>query len=87
MVGRRLRAEPRLKMTEPSIEWVHLDPAAPDALQIGDVVSADAGGLPIYRIVALEDRQAWVRDEQHSALRLLSIQGLHWKIGGAGAVR
>ncbi len=67
-------------MTEPAVEWVHLDLAAPDALQVGDVVSADAGGLPTYRVVALADQQAWVRDDQ-AAVRLLPISRLHWKIG------
>jgi len=70
-----------------AIEWVHLDPDAPDSLQVGDAVSAAAGGLPIYRVVAVADRQAWVRDADHAAIRLLPIARLHWKIGGsAGTV-
>ena len=68
-------------MTESAIEWVHLDLAAPNALQVGDVVSAAAGGLPTYRVVALADQQAWVRDDDHAAIRLLPISRLHWKIG------
>ncbi len=68
-------------MTETAVEWIHLDLAAPDALRVGDVVSAAAGGLPAYRVVALADQQAWVRDDDHAAIRLLPISRLHWKIG------
>ena len=69
------------EMTAPRIEWIHLD--APEALGVGDVVSAAAGGLPIYQVVALADQGAWVRDEDHAAIRLMPIQRLHWKAAGA----
>lgn len=72
-------------MTETAVEWIHLDLAAPDALKVGDVVSAAAGGLPTYRIVALADQQAWVRDDDHAAVRPMPINRLHWKIGGGRA--
>jgi hypothetical protein len=64
-------------MTAPHIEWIHLD--APEALGVGDIVSAAAGGLPIYHVVALADRGAWVREEDHAAVRLVPIRQLHWK--------
>ena len=67
-------------MIEPRIEWIHLDSDAPDALIEGDLVSAAAGGLPTYRVVAVADRMAWVRDEEHAVVRLLPISRLHWKI-------
>jgi hypothetical protein len=65
------------EMTAPQIEWIHLD--APEALGVGDVVSAAAGGLPIYRVVALADQGVWVRDEDHAATWLAPIHSLHWK--------
>lgn len=70
-------------MTLPRIEWIHLDCAAPDALSIGDVVSAAAGGLPTYRVVAIEEKTAWVRDETHADVRALPIDRLHWKISAS----
>lgn len=70
-------------MNQSRIEWVHLDSVAPDTLRIGDVVSAAAGGLPIYRVLALADAGAWVRDEDHAAVRLLPISRLHWKFSPA----
>jgi hypothetical protein len=74
-------------MTGSAIEWIHLDLAAPDALRVGDVVSAAAGGLPTYRIVALAEQEAWVHDDDHAAIRLLPINRMHWKIGSPPAMR
>ena len=68
-------------MIAPRIEWIHLD--APSAVSVGDVVSAAAGGLPIYRVVALADREAWVRDENHAAIRRVPLERLLWKAGAA----
>lgn len=69
-------------MSPSRVEWIHLDASAPDALRVGDVVSAAAGGLPIYQVVALADRQAWVREETRPEIRLLPLGRLHWKIAG-----
>ncbi len=45
--------------TAHAIDWVLLDHAADRPVDIGDVVSIDAGGMPIYRVVALADGRAW----------------------------
>ena len=70
-------------MTQSPVEWIHLDFAAPDAVRVGDVVSADAGGLPTYRVIGLAERQVWVRDEVRAATRWLPLERLHWKMAGA----
>lgn len=67
-------------MTAPRIEWIHLD-IAKDALSVGDVVSSAAGGLPIYRVVALAGPEAWVQDKDHGAVQRLPLNRLHWRIG------
>lgn len=82
-----IQTETQTMLTGPAIEWIHLDHAAPDALRVGDVVSAAAGGLPTYRVVALADQQAWVRDDDHAATRLVPINRLHWKMGAAPGER
>jgi hypothetical protein len=64
-------------MTASPIEWIHLEPAA---LRVGDRVSAAAGGLPTYRVLAVDDHEAWVRDDDHAATRLLPLRRLHWKV-------
>ena len=70
-------------MRTAQIEWLHLD--GPDALRIGDIVSAAAGGLPIYRVVALAGPEAWVQDEDRAAVRRLPLSRLHWRAGAANA--
>jgi hypothetical protein len=70
-------------MSQSRVEWVHLDTAAPDALCVGDRVSSAAGGMPTYRVIALAERQAWVRDELRAAVQWLPLSRLHWKIATA----
>jgi hypothetical protein len=65
------------------VDWVFLDHAAGSAVQVGDVVSADAGGMPTYRVVALEDGQAWLRDNQHDFVWVLPLKVFRWKAGAA----
>jgi hypothetical protein len=67
-------------MAEPSVvvDWVFLDKAA---VQIGDLVSADAGGMPTYRVVALEDGRAWLREGQHERIWVLPLAAVRWKAG------
>jgi hypothetical protein len=36
-------------------------------------------------VVALEKAQAWVRDDDHAAVRLVPLNRLHWKIASAVA--
>jgi hypothetical protein len=71
--------KPRRDMTANRIEWIHLDVAAPGALQVGDLVSAAAGGLPTYRVVALADQQALVREEARGASLVMPLGKLYWK--------
>lgn len=75
------RRESETDMTTAQIEWIYLDR---DALRVGDLVSAAAGGLPTYRVVALAGREAWVRDEDHAATRLVPLGSLRWKAAASG---
>jgi hypothetical protein len=59
-----------------AVNWVLL---AEDAAQVGDIVSADAGGMPLYRIVALADGRAWLRDEHCPAIQIVPLGALRWK--------
>ncbi len=48
--------------------------------QVGDLVSADAGGMPIWRIVALEDDRAWLANPSSAAeVREASLSRFCWK--------
>ncbi len=63
-----------------AVDWVLL---AAEAVSVGDAVSADAGGMPIYRVVALTDGQAWLRDDQHADLTQAPLNRFPWKAAPA----
>ena len=70
-----------------AIDWTILDHAAATPVAVGDVVSTDAGGMPIYRVVALAGDQVWLDDERHAAVRVMPLDRFRWRggpaIGGA----
>ena len=64
-----------------AVDWALV---AKDAVNVGDEVSADAGGMPIYRVVALADGLTWLQDDQHASLRQAPLDHFPWR---AAAVR
>ena len=70
-------------MASAAIKWVLLDHAADRPVQVGDVVSVEAGGMPIFRVVGLAGAKAWLDDEAGRVRRLTSLDGFRWR--GAGA--
>jgi hypothetical protein len=66
------------------IDWQYLDMPSEDSIRIGERVSAEAGGLPIYRVMALSDGRAWLREELGGIDRVAPLSAFHWKAcGGA----
>ena len=65
-----------------AVDWVF---AAKDAVNVGDAVSADAGGMPVYRVVALADGLAWLQDDQHAGLRQAPLDRFPWRALGLSA--
>ena len=61
------------------VDWILLDDPASGALRVGDLVSAEAGGLPTYRILDLRDGRAWLRDEAHNADLISPVGRFRWK--------
>ena len=61
------------------IDWVVLDHAAKDAVMVGDIVSTDAGGMPAYRVVALQGGRAWLRNDEHPFDWILPVSSFLWK--------
>jgi hypothetical protein len=61
------------------IDWVYLNLANAAEVNVGELVSAEAGGLPIYRIVALRDGRAWLKDLADGADRVTPLSAFHWK--------
>jgi hypothetical protein len=71
-------------MAKAAIRWELLDHAAERPVQVGDVVSAEAGGMPIYRVVGLAGAKAWLDDERAPVRRLMSLDSFRWR-GAAAA--
>lgn len=64
------------------VDWVLL---GKDAVQVGDFVSAAAGGMPIYRVVKVEGGQVWLQDDGHLAARPMPLDSFLWKASGSTA--
>ena len=62
-----------------NLDWIPLDPAAREPVHVGDLVSAEAGGLPIYRVVALDEGRAWVATRQGAPARMMPLDGFRWR--------
>ncbi|MBV9509494.1 MAG: hypothetical protein JO303_04350 [Caulobacteraceae bacterium] len=61
------------------VEWTFVDRELADAVEVGDRVSAEAGGLPVYRVLKLQDGRAWLRDEEHMSDMISPLDRFHWK--------
>ena len=61
------------------IDWEFLGSEAARGVRAGDIVSAAAGGLPIYRIMSLDAGRAWLRDIETGADHLTRFTGFYWK--------
>ena len=62
-----------------SIDWVCLDCGTIHDVSVGDVVSAAAGGMPIYRVMAAENGRVWLRDDRDGSDRVAPLSHFHWK--------
>lgn len=71
-------------MASAAIQWELLDHQADKPVQVGDVVSVEAGGMPIFRVVGLAGTKAWLDDEMGRVRRLTTLDGFRWR-GAAGA--
>jgi hypothetical protein len=69
-----------------TVDWALLDHAA-EPVKVGDMVSAEAGGLPIYLVVALEAGHAWVATAKGAPARALPLAAFRWRGTAASAAR
>ena len=61
------------------VDWVLLNEAAQAEVQVGDLVSVEAGGAPIWRVLRLADGRAWLRDEVRGLDCVSPLSLFHWK--------
>lgn len=62
-----------------AIDWVLLDHAASHPVDVGDVVSVDAGGMPIYRVVAVEGSAVRLTDERQRMAQVIPLDRFRWR--------
>jgi len=62
-----------------AVDWVLW---TPEEVHVGDVISADAGGMPTYKVVAIDSGEAVLEDEHHAALRA-RLDRFPWKVARA----
>lgn len=69
-------------MTDPArqIQWEYFDRDTQGEIAVGAMISAEAGGLPIYRVMSLTDGRAWLRDTRDGADRVTSLAQFHWRV-------
>jgi hypothetical protein len=67
------------------IEWVYLDKASERDVHPGELISAEAGGLPIYRVIELVNGRAWLKDLRDGSDRVGALGEFHWKALPGGA--
>ena len=65
--------------TAGNIDWIYLNLSAPDAVRVGELISAEAGGLPIYRVMELRDGRAWLKDLADGSDRVTPLAAFRWK--------
>ena len=61
------------------VDWVLLNEAAQAQVEIGDVVSVEAGGAPTFRVMKLDEGRAWLRDENRQLDCIAPLSQFHWK--------
>lgn len=50
-----------------------------DAVAQGDLLSTEAGGMPIYQVISLTHGRAWLRDLRDRSDHIGPLDGFHWK--------
>jgi hypothetical protein len=60
--------------------WTHVDA---DKVVVGDLVSAEAGGLPIYRVLGVENGRLWMREERSGRDHIAPLRPMHWKLAAS----
>ena len=67
-----------------AFDWVYMDVANETEVRVGELISAEAGGMPIYRVMSIDYDRAWLRDLTNGSDRLTPLRAFHWKALPAG---
>lgn len=61
------------------IDWQFMDAADAPRVAVGELVSVEAGGLPIYRVVSLADGRARLREIDTGDDRISPLSAFHFR--------
>ena len=61
------------------VDWALLDHTASEPVRVGDMVSTDAGGMPIYRVMAFANGRALLAGESQSPARDMPLDAFRWR--------
>jgi hypothetical protein len=61
------------------VDWVLLDESEKARVEVGDLVSVEAGGAPTWRVMRLADGRAWLRDDAGRLDYVAPLSQFHWK--------
>lgn len=64
--------------TSRALEWRLLDHAGDRPVRAGDVVSVEAGGMPIYRVLAVGASGAVVEHENSLTTLVIPLDRFRW---------
>ena len=66
-----------------AIKWVRLDHSDEDAVAPGDMVSVDAGGMPIFKVLRCQDGVVWLGGEHRQTVLVQPLATFRWKAEAA----
>ena len=66
-------------MTFHAVQWTPLELGTPESVQVGDLVSADAGGMPIYKVMGFDAGRVMLAGDTSPAPRHMPLELFRWK--------
>ena len=61
-----------------AVDWVVLDRAAP-SVKVGDLLSVDAGGMPIFQVTAVTDGLVSLSDGRQPRVQVRPLESFRWR--------
>ena len=63
-----------------NVEWSFVDRESPAPIRSGDLVSAEAGGLPIYEVMEIDGARLWLREALTNRDCVAPTASMRWRI-------
>ncbi len=66
-------------MNVAQLDWRYLHHDDERSVRVGELVSAEAGGMPIFKVMSLADGRAWLKNVDDDSDSLLPLRVFHWR--------